>query len=293
MPPETDQRRALPLRLDAVGRPIGPIRRTYGWKDVALYAVGVGAGFEELEYCYEERLKVLPSFSAASIFDMFFLVARQANANPAGILHGEQRLILHRPIPVEGTLTTSGRITHIYDKGSRTGALIVADTETWHSDGSRLFNATFGLFSRLDGGFGGENAPPNTATIPEREPDLEIPDTPGTNQPLLYRLSGDTFRLHVDPAFARAAGFDRPIMHGLCTQGYACRAVVKALMPDAPDRLQRFDCRFAGILYPGTPIRTQIWKTGPGEAAWRVVSGETGELVIDHGVAVYAETGSG
>ncbi|MFZ7125156.1 MAG: SDR family NAD(P)-dependent oxidoreductase [Desulfobacterales bacterium] len=277
----------MALNLDAVGKPIGPITRDYTWKDVVLYALGVGAGFDDLDYCYEKGLKVLPSFSAAAIFEMFFLFGAEANVNPAGILHGEQRLVFHQAIPTSGTLTTTGRIVNCYDKGRETGALVVGESETWHSNGHKIFDATFVLFSRLDGGFGGPDAPPRDFSVPDRPPDMEFADTPGPNQPLLYRLSGDTFQLHVDGSFAKAAGFEKPIIHGLCTHGYACRALVSGLTPGDPQRIRRMDCRFTKPLYPGVSIKTQIWKTGQGAARWRVINSETADAVIDQGFVEY------
>ena len=112
----------MALNLDAVGKPFAPLTKDYTWKDVVLYALGVGAGFSDLDYCYEKDLKVIPSFSIASIFDILMQIGLEANVNLAGVLHGEQELIFHNPIPVEGTMTTQGKITHIYDKGEGRGA---------------------------------------------------------------------------------------------------------------------------------------------------------------------------
>jgi acyl dehydratase len=120
--------------------------------------------------------------------------------------------------------------------------------------------------------------------FPYRLPDFEVGDIPSPNQPLLYRLSGDLFALHVDRDFARASGFDGPIMHGLCTHGYACRAVVKSLFPGNPERMTRFRNRFSRPVYPGTPLKTQIWKIDEGRALFRTINSETGEVVIDRGV---------
>ena len=274
----------MTLDLSAIGKKLGPITSEYGWKDVVLYALGVGAGFDELGYVYENKLKVIPSFAVATVSDFFAQVAINSGVNLAGILHGEHELVLHNPIPPEGgTLTTEGEITHIYDKGAGKGALVIAQANTYHSDGQKLFTNVITLFARLDGGFGGENAPKGTVGFPDREPDFEEPAHPSPNQPLLYRLSGDTFALHVDPDFARASGFEKPIMHGLCTHGYACRAVIKHLFPGEPERLTRFDNRFSRPLYPGMPIKTQIWKTGQGTAVFKTLNAETGEVVIDRG----------
>ncbi len=279
----------MALNMDAIGKKIGPLKKDYTWKDPVLYALGVGSGFHELEFCYEKDLKVLPSFSIASIFDFLSQVAITSGVNLAGILHGEQELIFHQPIPPEGTLSTEGEITHYYDKGKDKGALIVAKSETFHSTGKKLFTGVFTLFGRLDGGFGGENTSKDKIRFPDRAPDFVVRDRPSENQPLLYRMSGDIFQLHADPAFARAAGFEKPIMHGLCTHGYACRALIQSLVPGRPEMVRRFDCRFAKTLYPGVAIETRIWRTDDGKALWRTVHEDTGEVIIDNGVFEYGD----
>jgi hypothetical protein len=148
----------MPLNVDAIGKRIGPLTRDYTWKDVILYALGIGAGFHELDYTYEKRLKVIPTFSIAMIFDFFREVAAASNINIAGVLHAGQDIIFHNPIPPSGTLTTEGMITDYYDKGTK-GALVVARSETSHSTGKKLFTSIITLFGRLDGGFGGKDAP--------------------------------------------------------------------------------------------------------------------------------------
>ena len=279
----------MALDMEALGKPIGPISKDYTWKDVVLYALGVGAGTSELEYCYEKHLKVLPSFSIAAVFDFLAHVGGASNINLAGVLHGEQRLIFHQPIPTEGQLTTTGKITHYYDKGAAKGALVVAESDTFHSDGHRLFTSFATIFSRLDGGFGGENAPKDFVVFPDRAPDFIVDAHPSENQPLIYRLSGDIFDLHVDPEFAKMAGFEKPIMHGLCTHGYACRALIQSLVPGEPEKMRRMDCRFSKALYPGVPIQTLIWKTEDGKAVWRTVNVQTGDVVMDNGVCEYGD----
>ncbi|MFW5931012.1 MAG: MaoC/PaaZ C-terminal domain-containing protein, partial [Desulfosalsimonas sp.] len=279
----------MALNLDAVGKKIGPITREYSWKDAALYALGVGAGFDELEYVYEKKLKVIPSFGIAAIFDFLTETGVKAEVNVAGILHGEQQMRFYNPVPPEGILSTEGRITDIYDLGKNKGAVIVGEGETYHSNGKRLFTSVIKIFSRLDGGFGGKPAPRDRSPIPDRGPDYEAEDRPSENQPLLYRLSGDLLRLHVDPEFAEMAGFKKPIMHGLCTHGFACRALIAKLIPGQPERVHRFDCRFSKALYPGDTIKTQIWKTGEGKAAWRVINAKTGDAVITNGIFEYGD----
>jgi len=274
----------MALNLDSIGERIGPLTKEYTWKDVILYALGVGAGFDELQYCYENQLKVIPSFSIGSVFEFLANVAINSGANLAKILHGEQDIIFHNAIPSEGILTTEGAITHIYDSGPDKGALVVAEADTYHSNGERLFTNIFTLFCRLDGGFGGEEPPKEVVEFPERGPDFEEEAKPSSDQPLIYRMSGDIYKLHVDPEFAKGSGFEKPIMHGLCTHGFACRAVIKHLFPGEPERIKRFRVRFSRPLYPGVPIKTQIWKMAEGEALFRTINAETGEVVLDRGI---------
>ena len=163
----------MALNMEAIGKRIGPHAKNYDWKDVVLYALGVGAGFDELEYTYEKNLKAIPTFSIAAVFDFLGQVAAASRMNLAGILHGEQELVFHNPIPTEGKLITEGNITHYYDKGPK-GALILAESETVHGSGKRLFTSIITVFSRLDGGFAGPDAPPKLVAIPEREPDFAV-----------------------------------------------------------------------------------------------------------------------
>jgi NAD(P)-dependent dehydrogenase (short-subunit alcohol dehydrogenase family)/acyl dehydratase/putative sterol carrier protein len=279
----------MALNLDAVGKKIGPFTKDYKWKDPVLYALGVGAGFSDLEYCYEKDLKVIPSFGITTMYEFMPELATTSNVNLAGVLHGEQELIFHNPIPPEGTMITQGAIKHYYDKGKDKGALIIAEFETSHSNGQKLFTSIVTVFARLDGGFGGENAPPKEVVFPDREPDFVVEGKPSEDQPLIYRLSGDVFQLHVDQEFAEMAGFEKPIMHGLCTHGYACRSLIQTFIPGEPEKARRMDCRFKRPLYPGMPVETVIWKTDEGQALWKVINTETKEVVIDNGVFEYGE----
>lgn len=279
----------MALNLDAVGRRIGPLTLTYGWKDVALYALGVGAGFSEIDYCYEKALKVIPTFAAAALGDFTSLLAGVSGFNPAGVLHGEQEFIFHRPIPSEGTLITEGAIVNCCDKGADRGALVVAEFDTRQSGGPNLFTSVVTMFARLDGGFGGADAPQNPLPFPDRPPDAAVSAAPAVDLPLIYRLSGDTFALHADAEAARAAGFEQPIMHGLCTLGIACRALIQCLTPGSPERVRRIGCRFTRPLYAGTPITTRIWSCGEGRALWRVARVSDGGVVIDRGIFEFGD----
>ncbi len=279
----------MALNMDVIGKEIGPLTKDYDWRDVIIYALGVGSGFSEIEHCWERKLKVIPTFSIAWIFDFLSHTGLSSGIDLAGVLHGEQELIFHNPIPTEGSLTTKGAITNIYDKGANKGALVIGESETVHSNGQKLFTSILTIFARLDGGFGGENAPKKEVVFPEGKPDFVMEETPSINQPLLYRLSGDLFDLHVDKEYAKMAGFEMPIMHGLCTFGYACRALTHHLIPGEPEKARRMACRFSKPLYPGVPIRTLIWKTEDGKAVWTTENCETGETVISNGVFEYGD----
>jgi acyl dehydratase len=274
----------MALTLEAVGRRIGPFALAYGWKDVVLYALGVGAGFSEIDYCYEKALKVIPTFAAAALGDFTSRLASVSGFDSSGVLHGEQEFIFHHPIPPAGNLVTEGAITHCYDKGRDRGALVVAEFDTRQPDGQRLFTSVVTMFARRDGGFGGPDAPKNPLQVPDRSPDAEVAAAPAVDLPLIYRLSGDTFALHVDAGAARTAGFEKPVMHGLCTLGHACRALIGCLAPGSPERVRRIACRFVSPLYSGTPIRTLIWSCGGEQALWRVVRASDGSVVIDRGI---------
>ena len=279
----------MALNLDALGKKIGPFTKDYTWKDAVLYALGVGAGFSDLEYCYEKDLKVIPSFGITTIYDFMPQLATTSNVNLAGVLHGEQELIFHNPIPPEGTLTTEGIVKHYYDKGKDKGALIVAEFETSHSNGQKTVHQYRDCLCPPGRRFWWRECSAKEVVFPDRDPDFVVEGKPSADQPLIYRLSGDVFQLHVDREFAEMAGFEKPIMHGLCTHGYACRFLIQTFVPGEPEKARRMDCRFKRPLYPGLPVKTVIWKTGEGKAVWRVINTETKEVVIDNGVFEYGE----
>jgi acyl dehydratase len=272
------------LNMDAVGRRVGPFRLAYGWKDVVLYALGVGAGFSEIDYCYEKTLKVIPTFAAAALGDFTSRLAAVTGFNPAGVLHGEHEFIFHRPIPPQGELITAGVVRPYVDKGPGKGALVRAEFDSRLAEGPVLCTSVVTMFARLDGGFGGQDAPSRPLDFPDRPAEAEVAAAPTSDLPLIYRLSGDTFALHVDTGAARQAGFDTPILHGLCTLGHACRALIRCLTPGGPERVRRIGCRFTRPLYAGTAIKTLIWPVGPNRALWRVARATDGVVVADRGV---------
>jgi acyl dehydratase len=241
----------------------------YAWDPdrVILYHLGIGAGGDptapgELDYAYEKSLKVLPSFAVVPAFPFVGAITRVPGlkVNVALILHGEQDVELHRPIPTAARVVTRGRVAGVYDKGK--AALVVIETDTTTEQGEKLFTNRFSIFCRGEGGFGGESGPRPTHEAPERAPDhvFESPTLP--QQALLYRLSGDKNPLHADPEFAKMGGFDRPILHGLCSFGAVCKAVVDGAAGGDVARVARYQARFAGVVFPGETIVTSVWQEG-------------------------------
>jgi acyl dehydratase len=248
---------------------LAPIEHSYGSKDVMLYALGVGLGQEptdedQLRFVYEENLQVLPSFAVVLGYSPYSFRRPEFGITWSHVVHGEHGLRLHKPIPVQGTVLGQLRILDIVDKGEDRGALIYSERAiTDKASGDLLVTITQTTFCRADGGFGGpkrETLPPHA--IPERAPDAvcDLPTRP--EAALIYRLSGDINPLHVEPAFAKAAGYPRPILHGLASFSVAGHALLKTMCGYDPDRLSAISCRFSAPVYPGETIRTEMWRDG-------------------------------
>jgi acyl dehydratase len=269
-----------------VGKKLQSMTFEYTDRDVMLYALGVGAGVGELGFTFEKELKVLPTFAVVPAFPALAGMVGVLQVNPVMLLHGEQRIELHKPIPASGKLTTTPTIRAIYDKGS--GALIVVDAETVDEQGELLFLNTFGAFVRGEGGFGGDRGPSGARNVPpEREPDAVVEMTTLPQQALIYRLSGDRNPLHADPDFAKMAGFDRPILHGLCTFGHVGRAILHEFCDGQPERLKDLDARFSGVVFPGDTIITEMWKEDGGKIIVRAKTQE-GTVVLGNAAATVA-----
>ncbi|MCM2419141.1 MaoC/PaaZ C-terminal domain-containing protein [Streptomyces sp. RKAG293] len=236
-------------------------------KDVLLYHLGVGAGRpatdpDELRYTLESRLQVLPSFvtvAGGSLAAAGGLSAPGIDVNLAAVLHGGQRIELHRPIPVTGKAVQTSRIAAVYDKGK--AAVIVLRSEVADDEGP-LWAADTQIFVRGEGGFGGDRGPSVRTEAPGREPDRTAEIATREDQALLYRLSGDWNPLHADPEFAKVAGFDKPILHGLCSYGIVLKAVVDTMLDGDVARVRAYSTRFAGIFFPGETLRVRMWREG-------------------------------
>ena len=251
--------------LSVIGKMTEPRVFEYSWRDVVLYALGVGATAEELSLVYENApggLKVLPSFCVVPAVRAF--PSFGDDIEWSRMLHGEQTIRLSGIIPSEGKLVQRGVITDIFDKGK--GAVFHAKITGETEDGKHLYDAHWAIFYIGAGGFGGDPGPKAESVKPPKgvEPDFSFSCKIAENQAALYRLSGDPNPLHLDPTAAKRGGFDRPILHGLCTYGIAVRSLVNGPLDGDVSRLKEFKARFTSVVYPGDTLITEGWKTGDG-----------------------------
>jgi len=246
---------------------IPDVEHSYTDKDAMLYALGLGFGQDpmnedELAFVYEKNLKALPSFALMLGYAPFWLRNSQSGVTWNKVVHGEQAFVLHRPVAPHGAVIGRNRIVEVIDKGEGKGAVIYSERQVIDkASGGVIATLKQTTFCRADGGFGGppRQAPP-PHPMPDRAPDLvcDLPTRP--EMALLYRLSGDINPLHAEPEFAKAAGFPRPILHGLATFGVAGRAILKSVCGYDPSRLTAMAGRFSAPVYPGETIRTEIWR---------------------------------
>jgi acyl dehydratase len=281
----------MPINPDAVGSKGDPTEHSWTSKDAILYALGVGAGLDELAFTTENTMdtpqRVLPTMGVVLGAGGFSAMSKIGTFNPAMLVHGEQSVELFGEIPVSGTVSTVAEITGIYDKGK--GAVIVNESvSTDVATGQPLFKNRMSAFIRGEGGWGGDRGPSGPQNVPpEREPDHSVTYQTRVDQALLYRLSGDRNPLHSDPAFAAMGGFDRPILHGLCTYGFTGRALLHTLCGGDPARFVRMDGRFSSPVFPGEALTVKMWITDDGEdglsRAVFQTTGDDGRVVLDSG----------
>jgi len=283
----------MPINPDAVGSTTEPAEGSWTSKDCLLYALGVGAGMAdptgfELEFTTENSQdvsqRVLPTFAVVAGAGGGGAFAKIGSFNPAMLVHGEQTVELHSPLPVEGRISSVTTITGIYDKGS--GAVIALESVSSDSStGKAMFTTRSSLFIRGEGGFGGDRGPSGKAEPPSRDPDNQVTYQTRTDQALLYRLSGDRNPLHSDPKFAAMAGFEKPILHGLCTYGFTGRALLHTLCGSDPRRFLSMSGRFSKPVFPGEALTVSMWELGEGEAFFRTST--PGGIVLDGGQCRY------
>jgi acyl dehydratase len=263
----------------------------YTEKDAILYALGVGLGHDptdeaELAFVYERSLKVLPTFACVLGYTPFWLRDQGIGIDFLKAVHGEQGVVIHRPIAPRGEVVGITRILDVVDKGPGKGALIYSERRIVdRASGEPIATLTQTTFCRGDGGFGGPQRPtPAPHALPDRAPDFVSDLGTRPEAALIYRLSGDTNPLHAEPSHAKAAGFPRPILHGLATFGVAGHALLKTICGYDPSRLVSMDGRFSAPVYPGETIRTEMWRDG-GVISFRARVRERDVMAINNGRA--------
>jgi acyl dehydratase len=249
--------------------PFPEVVRSYSKRDTMLYALGLGLSMDpldeaQLRFTYEDGLQALPSMAVVLATPGFWVKDPESGVDWVKVLHGEQGLEIHKPLPAEATVAATTRVTEVIDKGAERGALLLQErTVVDQASGEKLATLTSTTFARGDGGFGGKSEGGRPVhRLPERAPDshCDLPTLP--QAALIYRLSGDYNPLHADPKVAAAAGFKAPILHGLCTLGVAAHAILKTQCSYDPGRFRSLALRFSAPVYPGETISTEMWRDG-------------------------------
>lgn len=276
------------MRLDRIRNlQLPALEQTYEARDTILYALGLGYGADpldesELPFVLEGRLKVVPSITCVLCHPGFWLQNPEYEVDWVKILHAEHAFRIHKPLPATGRLRGTYSVSGIEDKGASKGALLHQQKDLYDAGtGEKLATVRSTLFLRGNGGegeFGEREAPANP--LPEGEPNRVVEIATDRRSALIYRLSGDWNPLHADPVVARKAGFEQPILHGLCTNGIACRAILKAYCNNEPERLRAMFVRFSSPIYPGETIRLEFFENGP-QIRFRAVAAERGVTVLD------------
>lgn len=283
----------MPLNPAAVGA-VGDVR-TMSWnsKDALLYAVGIGAGQGDLPFTTENTKDI-----QQVVFPTFAVVAGSGTAsvgksamseigsfNFAMLVHGSQAITLQRPIPVEAEVTVQDKVVAMYDKGK--AAVVVTEAETRLKSGELLWTTRSSVFIRGEGGWDGDRGPSGPQNVPPAQaPDHEVTLQTSPDQAFVYRLSGDRNPLHTDPSFAAIGGFDRPILHGLCSYGFTGRALLDALCNNDVTRFQHIEGRFSSPVMPGDALTVRMWNVGAGETVFTTSVGD--RVVIDQGLVRHA-----
>jgi acyl dehydratase len=278
----------MPINPDvALGAEFGDVEFSWTASNVQLYNLALGAGTDptnprELSYVVDHKPQVLPTFGcvAASFNDIEPPKVNWpgVDIDLAKILHASEQVSVPAPLPPSGNARAVSRIVEVWDKGK--AAVVVLETSVTALDGSPLWTQRRSIFARGEGGFGGERGPSTSVAAPERAPDVELEMPTLPQQALLYRLCGDRNPLHSDPEFAAAAGFPRPILHGLCTFGITCKAIVDACLDSDVSRVASYGARFAGVVFPGETLRAGVWKEDGRLVASVVAPGRDNAVVL-------------
>ncbi len=281
---------------DLIGLSTGWRTMAYTWRDAVLYALAVGAGWEEPQYTYEKDLQCIPTFGVTPYWSTLNVSPKPPRpwSIPAILtdklqperpfVNYDYEFLYHRPIPpMKGSFLSRDVLTHLFDRGEGRGMVARSQVEVFDEGGNLLCtNRCATLFPSL-GGCGGEPLPRRESRIPDRAPDFTADGQIAGNQHLLYRLTGDTNLVHIDRDTIQRQGLAGPVVHDLCAFGFACRLAVETLFPGQPERLTRMYAAMKTVLYPDTPIQLQLWTLDAGKAAFRLVNRDSGKAILDRG----------
>ena len=284
----------MTLDVGLVGKPSSPEKRIYTWEDTVLYALGIGATKEELDYLYEGRgPKVYPSFAVVPKFNPMLDLLAKTGGSMAMVVHGSEKVEIVRPFATAGTLYTTATIRGIYDM--RKFASVIIDMESKNEQQEVVCRTTSGIIFRGAGGFDGPRPPKEETPFPvpkDRPADFRVEQATSNEQALLYRLSGDFNPLHADPEFAANVGFEKgPILHGLCTFGYMVRHAAKGAGGGDASKLTAFGAQFRRPVWPGDTLVTEGWIVSPGNVALSVSVKERAEVVLSNTWASFDASG--
>lgn len=280
-----------------VGQKMEPRYMEYNWRDIALYALAVGAKREDLIYTYEKCIKAIPTYGTIPYWGTINVRPYQWMPLPASMLANEiiqptisflnmdHELIMYRPIdPIKGTFQYQDTITDVYDRGEGKGAVVKTRVDVRDEAGNLVCTNYSTTFFHEAGGFGGQPMPKSKVVIPDRDPDYEEEDYISPVQNALYRLTGDTNLVHIDPEYAQKMGFKTAFMQGLCSFGFACRMAITALIPGQPERMTHMAAQMTAVLYPDTPVKLKLWRMGDTTAYFRFINRDTGEVILNRGI---------
>ena len=284
-----------------IGQGSGYRTMEYSWRDVILYALGVGAHMEDLPYVYEKGgLKVLPSFGVLPYLNSIMISPRVNNpVNPFSLvkeriireeghnvsgLHMAMNMEIYKTIdPMQGTLLVNDRVEKIYDRGEGKGIVVTAGMDVYNLAGEKICKLTSDHLAKAWGGYGGEPQPSVKVEFPDREPDAVMQDHLQETQALLYRMLGDVNDVHVDVNLAQSLGYEKPFMMGMCTYGYACRMAIQALFPYETERVTRIYGQLRSLCFPGEDVTLHLWKVDEHKAVFRLLNA-SGKAVLDKGI---------
>lgn len=296
------KKKIINLEKLLVGKKMEPRYMEYNWRDITLYALAVGAHKEDLIYTYEKYLKAIPTYGTVPYWGTQNVRPYLCKPLPASMLANEiikptisflnmnHEIIMHRPIdPIKGTFQYQDEIIDVFDRGEDKGAVVKTKADVYDEAGNLVCVNYSSTFFHEAGGFGGKPMPSNLINIPDRDPDYEIHDYISPVQNLLYRLTGDTNLVHVDPIYAKKMGFPTTFVQGLCSFGFSCRMAISVLCPGEPERMTRMSAQMRNVLYPDTAVKLVIWKIDEGIAYFRFMNVKSGRPILERGVFEWEE----